>query len=64
MAKKNFVPSMKPNFEPTNRRFGSIVSAIVIAFICFNLLIAHFLPIGIEKVFPVSIFIFLTPDRR
>ena len=65
IAKKNFVPSIEPNFDPVNLRFGSIVSAIVVAFLCFNLLIAHFLPIGLEKVYPVFfifVLFFLTSD--
>ena len=54
IAKKDFVPSFEPNFNPVNIRFGSITAAILIAFICFNLMISHCLPIGIERVFPIE----------
>jgi hypothetical protein len=54
MSKKNFVPSLAFELSPVNIRFGSITTSLVIAIVCFGLLITHLVPTGLEKVLPIE----------
>jgi hypothetical protein len=54
MSQKNFVPSLAFELSPVNIRFGSITTSLVVAFVCFGLLITHLVPTGLEKVLPVE----------
>ena len=54
ISKKDFNPKMTFTLEPTNIAFGVATSTISVAFLAFHLIINHFVPVGIESIFPIE----------
>ena len=54
ISKKDFGPVLTDTMEPINSDFGVALTSLVIAFLCFHLIINRYVPIGIESFFPIE----------
>lgn len=54
ICKKDFNPTFEPVIVSVNYLFGCATTALAVTFLCFYLLLAHFIPIGIEKYFIIE----------